>query len=78
MRMEKLLKIIPLFWLKGPLPEIWSIGHRNAQGLFIHPKTGDLWEQEHGPRGGDEINLIEKGKNYWLACYHKGQRILGA
>ena len=46
------------------LPEIWSFGHRNPQGLFIHPETGRLWAQEHGPRGGDEINLIEKGKNY--------------
>ena len=46
------------------LAEIWSFGHRNPQGLFIHPETGALWGQEHGPRGGDEINLIQKGKNY--------------
>jgi glucose/arabinose dehydrogenase len=45
-------------------PEIWSYGHRNAQGLALHPASGKLWEHEHGPRGGDEINLIEKGKNY--------------
>jgi glucose/arabinose dehydrogenase len=45
-------------------PEIWSYCHRNAQGLAIHPVTGELWETEHGPRGGDEVNLIEKGKNY--------------
>jgi glucose/arabinose dehydrogenase len=45
-------------------PEIWSFGHRNAQGLAINPATGDLWETEHGPRGGDEINIIGKGKNY--------------
>jgi glucose/arabinose dehydrogenase len=45
-------------------PEIWSYGHRNAQGLALHPTSGKLWEHEHGPRGGDEINLIEKGKNY--------------
>ena len=45
-------------------PEIWSYGHRNPQGLALHPVTGKLWEHEHGPRGGDEINLIEKGKNY--------------
>ena len=52
-------------------PEIWSYGHRNPQGLAFHPVTGKLWEHEHGPRGGDEINLIEKGKNYgWpLAGY---------
>ena len=45
-------------------PEIWSFGHRNPQGLALHPATGRLWEHEHGPRGGDEINIIEKGKNY--------------
>jgi aldose sugar dehydrogenase len=45
-------------------PEIWSYGHRNAQGLALHPTTGKLWEHEHGPRGGDEVNIIEKGKNY--------------
>ncbi|MBR1221897.1 PQQ-dependent sugar dehydrogenase [Bradyrhizobium sp. U87765 SZCCT0131] len=45
-------------------PEIWSYGHRNPQGLAIHPATGALWEIEHGPRGGDEVNIIEKGKNY--------------
>jgi aldose sugar dehydrogenase len=45
-------------------PAIWSYGHRNPQGLALHPVTGKLWEHEHGPRGGDEINIIEKGKNY--------------
>jgi glucose/arabinose dehydrogenase len=45
-------------------PEIWSYGHRNSQGAAIHPATGKLWEHEHGPRGGDEVNIIEKGKNY--------------
>jgi glucose/arabinose dehydrogenase len=45
-------------------PEIWSYGNRNAQGLALHPTTGKLWEHEHGPRGGDEVNIIEKGKNY--------------
>ena len=48
----------------GAKPEIWSYGHRNPQGLTIHPVTGDLWEIEHGPQGGDELNLIEAGKNY--------------
>ena len=42
---------------------IWSWGHRNGQGLAVNPATGDLWETEHGPRGGDELNLIERGKN---------------
>jgi len=45
-------------------PEIWSYGHRNPQGLAINPSTGVLWEIEHGPRGGDEVNIIGKGKNY--------------
>jgi len=44
--------------------EIYSLGHRNPQGLAIHPATGDLWQGEHGPRGGDEINLIKAGANY--------------
>lgn len=46
------------------MPEIYSYGHRNVQGLDIHPETGDLWAGEMGPRGGDEINLIKPGKNY--------------
>jgi glucose/arabinose dehydrogenase len=48
----------------GALPEIYSYGHRNVQGLAINPETGDLWEAEFGPKGGDEINLIQPGKNY--------------
>jgi glucose/arabinose dehydrogenase len=46
------------------LPEIWSYGHRNVQGAFLHPQTGELWELEHGPQGGDEINIARKGKDY--------------
>lgn len=45
-------------------PELYSYGHRNVQGLAIHPVTGDLWENEFGPRGGDEVNRVEAGKNY--------------
>jgi len=45
-------------------PEIYSYGHRNVQGLAFNPATGDLWENEFGPRGGDELNLIQPGKNY--------------
>jgi aldose sugar dehydrogenase len=45
-------------------PEIWSYGHRNVQGIAIHPETGDIWTNEHGPQGGDELNLTEAGKNY--------------
>ena len=46
------------------LPQIYSYGHRNPQGLDIHPVTGELWESEFGPKGGDELNLIKPGKNY--------------
>ena len=46
------------------LPEIWSYGHRNVQGAFLHPTTGELWELEHGPQGGDELNIARKGKDY--------------
>ncbi len=48
----------------GALPEIWSLGHRNVQGLAIEPQTGQLWASEMGPRGGDELNLILPGRNY--------------
>jgi glucose/arabinose dehydrogenase len=48
----------------GASPSIYSFGHRNPQGLAVHPETGQLWDNEHGPRGGDEINIIEPGKNY--------------
>lgn len=48
----------------GARPEIWSYGHRNPQGLAIHPETGDIWSNEHGPQGGDELNLIQPGLNY--------------
>ena len=48
----------------GVLPEIFTYGHRNAQGLAVHPETGDIWLNEHGPFGGDELNLVESGLNY--------------
>jgi glucose/arabinose dehydrogenase len=48
----------------GARRAIWSYGHRNAQGLAIDPRTGSLWQSEHGPRGGDELNLPQAGKNY--------------
>ncbi len=54
----------PFINTPGALPEIYTYGHRNAQGLDIHPVTGDLWLNEMGPRGGDELNLIKPGKNY--------------
>jgi glucose/arabinose dehydrogenase len=54
----------PLATNANARPEIYSYGHRNVQGLAFHPQTGDLWEVEFGPRGGDELNRIEAGKNY--------------
>jgi glucose/arabinose dehydrogenase len=55
----------------GARPEIWSYGHRNPQGLAINPADGKLWEQEHGAKGGDEINLIVAGHNYgWPLVSH--------
>lgn len=49
---------------QGARPEIWSLGHRNPQGAFVHPDTGQLWIAEHGPQGGDEVNVVRKGLNY--------------
>jgi glucose/arabinose dehydrogenase len=54
----------PFAGRKDALPEIWSYGHRNIQGAALNPDTGVLWVNEHGPRGGDEINIPEAGKNY--------------
>lgn len=54
----------PFVGRKDARPEIWSYGHRNMQSLAIDPRTGTLWEAEHGPKGGDEINLPQPGKNY--------------
>jgi glucose/arabinose dehydrogenase len=54
----------PFVGQEGALPEIWSYGHRNPQGLAIHPDTGDVWINEHGPQGGDELNLVQPGLNY--------------
>ncbi|MCE6992708.1 PQQ-dependent sugar dehydrogenase [Dyadobacter sp. CY323] len=54
----------PFVKTAGAKPEVWTYGHRNPQGLIIHPTTGAIWETEHGPQGGDELNIIEKGKNY--------------
>lgn len=51
-------------WGVGALPGIWSRGHRNPQGAAIHPQTGELWISEHGPQGGDEINIARAGANY--------------
>ena len=47
-----------------PRPEIWSYGHRDPMGLYVHPETGELWLHEHGPRGGDEVQVVKRGANY--------------
>ena len=67
----------------GFLPEIYSIGHRSPQGLAVHPETGALWENEHGPLGGDEVNIVLPGRNYgWpLVSFgndYDGKRIVDA
>jgi glucose/arabinose dehydrogenase len=54
----------PFVGLPDARPEVFSIGHRNPQGLALHPETGRIWEAEHGPRGGDEVNVIRAGANY--------------
>ena len=65
----------------GARPETWSIGHRNVQGAALHPQTGELWAHEHGPQGGDEVNVVEAGRNYgwpvitYGAEYGSGARI---
>jgi glucose/arabinose dehydrogenase len=61
----------PYIGKPGVLPEIWAYGTRSQEGLAFDPRTGRLWEIEHGPRGGDELNIIEKGKNYgWPVIAH--------
>lgn len=61
----------PFVGRAGARPEIWSYGHRNSQSLAVDPRTGRLWEAEHGPRGGDEINLPQPGRNYgWPVVTH--------
>ena len=59
------------------LPEIWSYGHRNPQGLLYDNNTGNLWSIEHGPRGGDEINLVVKGANYGWPVISYGKEYWG-
>ena len=54
----------PFVGRDNALPEIWSYGHRNIQAMAMHPERGELWEIEHGPKGGDELNIAEAGKNY--------------
>lgn len=57
---------------KNARPEIWSIGHRNPSGLAFQPGTGRLWSTEYGPKGGDELNIVEKGRNYGWPLVNEG------
>jgi len=67
----------PFINKQGARPEIFSYGHRNPQGLDINPATGELWESEFGPRGGDEINIIRAGKNYGWPVITYGREYSG-
>ncbi|MFL6533171.1 MAG: PQQ-dependent sugar dehydrogenase, partial [Pseudomonas sp.] len=68
----------PFVGQKNVRPEIWSYGLRNPQGAALNPWNGTLWENEHGPKGGDELNIIERGKNYgWPLATH-GDNYSGA
>ena len=59
------------------VPSIWSWGHRNPQGMFCHPETGTIWTHEHGPKGGDEINIPEPGNNYGWPKITFGRNYIG-
>jgi aldose sugar dehydrogenase len=71
----------PFVGREDALPELYTVGNRNSQGMAIHPQTGDVWQTEHGPRGGDELNLIRPGANYgwpeasWGRDYRTGEQI---
>lgn len=68
----------PFTGQRGALPEIWSYGHRNVQGAALHPATGELWTNEHGPRGGDELNRTLAGRNYGWPVVTYGVEYSGA
>jgi glucose/arabinose dehydrogenase len=67
----------PFVGRAGAHPEIYALGFRDIQGIAIHPRTGSLWTSEHGPRGGDEINRVEKGKNYGFPVIGYGREYSG-
>jgi glucose/arabinose dehydrogenase len=67
----------PFVGRAGYRPEIFTLGHRNALGLTVHPETGAIWECENGPNGGDEINVLEAGKNYGWPLVSFGRFYLG-
>ena len=61
----------------GAMPAVWSLGNRNPQGLAVHPETGELWSHEHGPQGGDEVNIIRRGANYGWPLIGYGKEYSG-
>ena len=63
--------------IPGAAPDVFTFGHRNAQGLVLHPATGDIWIHEHGPRGGDEINILRGGANYGWPVVTYGREYSG-
>jgi len=67
----------PFVGRAGTRPEIYSYGHRNAQGAALHPETGVLWNHEHGPRGGDEVNIVHRGANYGWPIITYGEEYSG-
>ena len=68
----------PLRNERGARPELWSLGHRNIQGAALHPDTGELWTNEHGPKGGDELNRTLGGRNYGWPLVTYGVEYSGA
>jgi len=68
----------PSFGTSGALPELYSMGHRNPQGLALHPVSGEIWQSEHGPRGGDEINRLRGGLNFGWPTLTYGIEYSGA
>lgn len=67
----------PFVGRPGAVPEVWSLGNRNPQGLAVHPATGELWSHEHGPQGGDEVNVIRRGANYGWPVIGYGKEYSG-
>jgi len=67
----------PFVGREGARPEIWSYGHRNPQAAGLHPETGELWIVDHGPRGGDEVNVVRKGLNYGWPVINYGRHYSG-
>ena len=67
----------PFVGREGARPEIWSYGHRNPQAAGLHPDTGELWIVDHGPRGGDEVNVVRKGLNYGWPVINYGRHYSG-